>query len=53
MSLPPAVAHYRITTRPGEGGILDYCVAPGAMATRLPRRLNREAGITEVAIEWT
>jgi hypothetical protein len=48
MSLPSAVAHYRITTKPGEGGMLDF----EAGRARFPR-LNREAGIAEVAIEWT
>jgi hypothetical protein len=27
MSLPPAVAHYRITTKPGEGGIAEVVIA--------------------------
>jgi hypothetical protein len=49
MSLLRAVAHYRITTKPGEGGILDF----DAGKARFPIWINREGGTAEVVIEWT
>jgi hypothetical protein len=49
MSLSSAVAHYRITTQPGESDILDF----DAGRVRFPRWLIREGGIAEVVIAWT
>ena len=48
MSLSSAVAHYRITTQPGESDTLDF----DAGRVRF-RWLIREGGIAEVVIPWT